>query len=225
MTDENQENQQQEQEQQQGKTFTEAEVQALIQKEIGALKAKNDELIGEKRAEAEKKRLAEEEAKRLAEDQARKNGDLEAIEKSWSEKYTNNEAILKAQIEEYRTKNYELTVGRQATEMAGKLAKPHAQRLLEKEIKSRLSLDESGNIRVLDTQGKPSALTLAELEAELRSDETYQDIIIINNSTGGGATGGGFGGGAGKEAKDYTIEERAELLQKNPVLFKKLFSK
>ena len=195
-----------------------------------------DKLLSEKaeiksKLDAYEQRAAEAEAERLriereaAEAQARKNGDLEAIEASWREKLTATEQTLKAQLEEAQRKNYELTVGRQAQELAGKLAKPNAQRLLAKEIKERLTLDENGNLRVLDTQGKPTALTVQELEAELRANPEYQDIIVISGATGGGATGGGFGGGAAKEAKDLTIEERAELLQKDPARFNQLFGK
>lgn len=225
MTTENQEQQQQQEEQQQGKTFTEAEVQALIQKELSGIKANRDALLEEKKEQQRIASEAEAERKRLTEEQARKSGDLEAIENSWREKLNNTETELKSKYDSAQKRIHELTVGRTAQELAGKIAKPHAQRLIAREINERLTLDENGNVRVLDSQGKPSAMTVSELEAEFCSDATYQDIIIINNSTGGGATGGGFGGGAGKEAKDYSPEERLDLLNKNPALFNQLFSK
>lgn len=197
--------------------------------DIDGLKASRDALLAEKK---EQQRLAQEaeakriEAERLAQEEiARKSGNLEAIENSWKEKLALRETELTSQLSQAQAKNYELTVGRQAQELAGELAKPNAQRLLAKEIKERLTLDENGNIRVLDLQGKPSALTIDELKAQLRADPTYQDIIIINNSSGGGATGVGFGGGAAKNPKEMTEQERIDLYNRDPVLFKQLFSK
>lgn len=197
--------------------------------DIDGLKASRDALLAEKK---EQQRLAQDaeakriEAERLAQEEiARKSGNLEAIENSWKEKLALRETELTSQLSQAQAKNYELTVGRQAQELAGELAKPNAQRLLAKEIKERLTLDENGNIRVLDLQGKPSALTIDELKAQLRADPTYQDIIIINNSSGGGATGGGNGGGAAKNPKEMTEQERIDLYNRDPVLFKQLFSK
>lgn len=199
----------------------------IPESEIDGLKASRDALLAEKK---EQQRLAQEaeakriEADRLAQEEiARKSGNLEAIENSWKEKLASRELELSNQLSQVQAKNYELTVGRTAQEIAGKLAKPHAQRLLAKEINERLTLDENGNIRVLDSQGKPSALTIAELENELRSDATYQDIIIINNSTGGGTTGGGQGGGAAKNPKEYSVQEMKDLRQSNPELYNQLF--
>ena len=207
------------------KTFTQEEVDALVE----GLKKNNADLLDEKRKVKEAKELAEAERQRIErealESEARKNNNLEAIENSWKEKLALRETELTSQLSQAQAKNYELTVGRQAQELAGELAKPNAQRLLAKEIKERLTLDENGNIRVLDLQGKPSALTIDELKAQLRADPTYQDIIIINNSTGGGATGGGNGGGAAKNPKEMTEQERIDLYNRDPVLFKQLFSK
>mgnify|MGYP000287836849 CR=1 FL=1 len=58
---------------------------------------------------------------------------------------------------------YGLTVGQQATKIAGELFKPHAQALVTQFIESRLTLD-NGVVRVLDSQGKPSAMTFDELK-------------------------------------------------------------
>lgn len=223
MTTENQEQQQQQEEQQQGKTFTEAEVQALIQKELSGIKANRDALLEEKKEQQRIASEAEAERKRLTEEQARKSGDLEAIENSWREKLNNTETELKSKYDSAQKRIHELTVGRTAQELAGKIAKPHAQRLIAREINERLTLDENGNVRVLDSQGKPSAMTVSELEAEFCSDATYQDIIIINNSTGGGATGGGFGGGAGKEADQYTEAEKIKLFKENRTEYNRIF--
>lgn len=201
------------------KTYTQAELDEIL----SGIKANRDALLEEKKEQQRIAQEAELEKKRLAEEAARKNGDLEAIENSWREKLINTEQELKSKYDSAQKRIHELTVGRTAQELAGKLAKPHAQRLLAKEINERLTLDENGSVRVLDAQGKPSALTIAELETELRNDVTYQDIILINNSSGGGATGGGFGGGATKKPNEYSVQEMKELRASNPELYNQLF--
>ena len=201
------------------KTYTQAELDEIL----SGIKANRDALLEEKKEQQRIAQEAELEKKRLAEEAARKNGDLEAIENSWREKLNNTEQELKSKYDSAQKRIHELTVGRTAQELAGKLAKPHAQRLLAKEINERLTLDENGSVRVLDAQGKPSALTIAELETELRNDVTYQDIILINNSSGGGATGGGFGGGATKKPNEYSVQEMKELRASNPELYNQLF--
>lgn len=195
----------------------------VAESDLEGIKANRDALLAEKKeqqrlaqeAEAERQRIEREAAEELA----RKNGNLEAIENSWKEKLAARETELSERLKVAELKNYELTVGRQAQELAGELAKPNAQRLLAKEIKERLTLDEDGNIRVLDLQGKPTALTIDELKAQLRADPTYQDIIVINNSSGGGASGGGLGGGAAKNPKDMTTQERADWATRDPIGF------
>ena len=196
---------------------------AVPEDDLNGLKASRDALLAEKKEQQRKAEEAEAERLRVEreaqEELARKNGNLEAIENSWKEKLAARETELSERLKVAELKNYELTVGRQAQELAGELAKPNAQRLLAKEIKERLTLDEDGNIRVLDLQGKPTALTIDELKAQLRADPTYQDIIVINNSSGGGASGGGLGGGAAKNPKDMTTQERADWATRDPIGF------
>lgn len=221
MTDENQENQQQEQEQQQGKTFTEAEVQALIQKELAGIKANRDALLEEKK---EQQRIAEQiaEEKRQAElEAARKNGDFQKIEEDLRRQLQEREEKLN-QISQERE---EEKVLRKATELASGLVVESFRPYLQQDIKNRAFRDENGVWRFKDRNGNVTSMTEEEFKQDLKSDARYADFTISSYASGGGATGGGFGGGANKEAKDYTIEERAELLQKNPALFKQLFSK
>ena len=78
-------------------------------------------------------------------------------------------------------------------------------------IEERLTLDENNNVRVLDLQGKPSAMTIDDLKQEFKASAMFQDIVVINNSSGGGATGGGFGGGAAKKPSEYSVQEMKEL--------------
>ena len=193
------------------------------QEDVSGLKAKLDELLGEKKEAKRKADEAAAEAKRIAEEAARKNGDLEAIENSWKEKYANRENELNEQLKAHQQRIYGLTVGQQATELASKLAVTGSASVLLPHIQNRITLDENNNIRVLDSQGKPSAMTIDELAIEFRNNPAFKPLIAANPSSGGGASSGSFGGGAAKKPSEYTEQERRELKSANPELFKQLF--
>ena len=114
-------------------------------------------------------------------------------------------------------------MGQQATELASKLAVTGSASVLLPHIQNRITLDENNNIRVLDSQGKPSAMTIDELAIEFRNNPAFKPLIAANPSSGGGASSGSFGGGAAKKPSEYTEQERRELKSANPELFKQLF--
>lgn len=192
--------------------------------DISGLKESNAKLLAEKKEQQRKAAEAEAERKRIEEEAARKNGDVEAIENSWREKYSKRESELTAKEESLRKEVYKLTVGREAKELAVKLALKGSDAVLLPHIQQRITLDENNKIRVLDLQGNPSALTIDELEQEFRSNTAFAPLIAAQVGSGGGATGG-FGGGAAKNPSEMTVTERAQLLRENPEKFNELFKK
>lgn len=194
--------------------------------DLQGLKASRDALLAEKKEQQRKAEEAEQERLRVEreaqEELARKNGDWQALELSYQDKLQAREAELLAQQEALTKQVYGLTVGQQAVKIAGELFKPHAQALVTQFIESRLTLD-NGVVRVLDAQGKPSAMTFDELKNELKTNPMFQDIVIVNTNSGGGAAGSGFGGGAAKKPSEYSEQERRELKLSNPALFDQLF--
>ena len=197
--------------------------------DIDGLKASRDALLAEKK---EQQRLAQEaEAEKLRierealEEAARQKGDWQALEDSYKEKLSAKELEFSTQAETLRKQVYKLTVGDQALKLASEISKSHAIGIMTPFIEQRLTLDENNNVRVLDLQGKPSAMTIDDLKQEFKANAMFQDIVVANNSSGGGATGGGNGGGAAKNPKEMTEQERIDLYNRDPVLFKQLFSK
>lgn len=195
--------------------------------DIDGLKASRDALLAEKK---EQQRLAQEaEAEKLRierealEEAARQKGDWQALEDSYKEKLSAKELEFSTQAETLRKQVYKLTVGEQAIKLAAEISKPHAQAIMSRFIEERLTLDENNNVRVLDLQGKPSAMTIDDLKQEFKASAMFQDIVVINNSSGGGATGGGFGGGAAKKPSEYSVQEMKELRASNPELYNQLF--
>jgi len=185
------------------------------QEDVSGLKAKVQELLDEKKAEADKRKAAEEQARLEREEALRKSGNVEELEKSWSEKYSRREAELTSALETERTtlqgQIRDLTVGRTATEIATTLAVPGSAKALLPHIERRLSVEQRDGkptVVVLDAAGKLSAATLDELKAEFTNDPAFAPLIAGSKASGGGAGGAGKGGGAAKGNIGGTKEER-----------------
>lgn len=182
------------------------------------LRKKVDELLAEKKAEQQKRKEAEEQARKEAEENARKNGNIEALEKSWAEKFTARETELLNEKKALEAQVYKLTVGSKATELAAKLAVPGSDSVLLPHISNRLQVETVEGeikIRVLDLQGKPSALSIEDLEKEFRANEAFKPLIRASNASGSGASGG-QGGGATKKPSEMNQTERAAWQKDDP---------
>ncbi|MDH2077161.1 hypothetical protein [Pseudomonas atacamensis] len=189
------------------------------QEDVSGLKAKVDELLGEKKAAEKKAREAEEAARLEREEAARKSGNVEELERSWTEKFTRREAELNGMLEQERGtlsgQIRDLTVGRTATDIASALAVQGSAKALLPHIERRLSVEQRDGkpvVVVLDAQGKLSAATLDELKAEIANDAAFAPLIAGSKASGGGAGGAGGGGGAPKGKIGGTKEERTAAI-------------
>lgn len=189
------------------------------QEDVSGLKAKVDELLGEKKAAEKKAREAEEAARLEREELARKSGNVEELERSWTEKFTRREAELTGTLEQERAtlsgQIRDLTVGRTATDIASALAVQGSAKALLPHIERRLSVEQRDGkpvVVVLDAQGKLSAATLDELKAEIANDAAFAPLIAGSKASGGGAGGAGGGGGAPKGKIGGTKEERTAAI-------------
>lgn len=189
------------------------------QEDVSGLKAKVDELLGEKKLAEKKAREAEEAARMEREEAARKSGNVEELERSWSEKYNRRDAELNGMLEQERQtlsgQIRDLTVGRTATDIASALAVQGSAKALLPHIERRLSVEQRDGkpvVVVLDAQGKLSAATLDELKAEIANDSAFAPLIAGSKASGGGAGGAGGGGGAPKGKIGGTKEERTAAI-------------
>ena len=183
---------------------------ASLKKELDDYKAEEEERI----------RKAEERAKKKAEEayeKAKGDKDVEAIEKSWSEKYNAlNEKLttLEATHNEYVSKTMIDTV---VNEMANEISTQPV--LMIPHIRSRLSVDFSGDtpkLTVLDTNGQRSALTVDELKKSFLDNKDFSAIIKVTSANGGAKAGqyrlsGTQDGQQRKRLGEMTDQELAEL--------------
>ncbi|MBP5118886.1 hypothetical protein HUS85_23865 [Pseudomonas protegens] len=198
-------------------------IEGLPQPEdVSGLKSKVEELLAEKKSEADKRKAAEEQARLEREEALRKSGNVEELEKSWSEKYSRREAELNGQLESERStlqgQIRDLTVGRTATEIATTLAIPGSAKALLPHIERRLSVEQRDGkptVVVLDQAGKLSATTLEELKNEFTKDPAFGPLIAGSKASGGGAGGAGNGGGAALKRSEMSSVAKREFITAN----------
>lgn len=195
-------------------------IEGLPQAEdVSGLKSKVEELLGEKKAAEKARKEAEDQARLEREDAARKSGNVEELEKSWTEKFNRREAELSSQLESTNSalqgQIRDLTVGRTATDIATTLAIPGSAKALLPHIERRLSVEQRDGkptVVVLDASGKLSASTLDELKAEFTNDPAFGPLIAGSKASGGGAGGAGKGGGAAQGNIGGNKDERTKAI-------------
>lgn len=132
--------------------------------------------------------------------------DVEKLEGSWKSKLDKREKELSEQITAANSSLQKLLVDNVAQSLASKISTAPA--VIMPHIKARLRAEKGENgefiTKVVDADGKPSALTVAELEKEFVLNKDFAPIITGSKASGGGAGGGGGGGGANTGKVDFT---------------------
>jgi hypothetical protein len=150
---------------------------------IAALEGKNRELLKEK---ADGKKLSEQ----TKLDNAKTSGDMEALEQSWKDKYTNRETELTNELTGYQKMISDSTSGQQAVMLAAEMSIPGSADVLLPHIKNRLTTEiQDGKpvLRVLDSQGKLSAMSVDDLRKEFESNPAFAPLLIGSMASGGGS--------------------------------------
>lgn len=186
----------------------ETERRAAAEAERDRLKAEKDEADRQAAAAAEE----------AARERAKKDGDLTALETSWQAKVEAAKVEAKAENDKLRAMLTDMLVDKEAARMAGEIST--TPKLIEPHIKARLKAELDGDkplTRVLDANGQPSALTLAELQQEFVANKDFAAIIKGSSASGGGANGQHSGGGAtGKKISEMNEAERVAFHRTNP---------
>jgi hypothetical protein len=168
-----------------------------LMESVAKLEANNNSLLKEK---LDAKRLAEQ----ATLEAAKKNGDLQAIEDSWAAKYNDLETNSKTSTDGLQSVINNLTIGSESSRIASELALPGSAEVLLPHIKSRLSVEIVNGqpvTRVLDKDGKPSALSIKELTEEIRMTPAFAPIITGVKSNGAGGDSGSTGSPGQKTMK------------------------
>jgi len=109
---------------------------------------------------------------------------------------------------------HNLTVGAAASSMAAEIAVQGSASLLLPHIERRLTVeirDGKAVTKVLDKEGRPSAMTIEELKKEFITDKAFAPVIAGTKASGTGYRGGDWGGGDGN--KTITRHEFSSMPQ------------
>lgn len=180
--------------------------------DVAALKRAKDH---EKTAAAEAKRLLHEAQTQLAElTEERDNllrgalpkADVEKLEGSYKKKLTDQETALNAKVAAAEASLATLLVDNVATNFAGEISTAPA--VIMPHVKSRLRSEKNAagvyETKIVDADGKPSALTLADLKKEFIANPAFAPILTGSKGSGGGAAGAGGGGAPSKGKVDWS---------------------
>lgn len=207
------------------KTFTQADIDAAVKKatdkaaeDTKGLKAKVDELLDESKAAKAKAKEAEEAAAAAAEKAAKEGGDVEALTASFEAKIAKINEAHEAEKSELANALRSSTAEARATSVAAELAIDGFERHLQRDILDRLRTEVvDGKVKetILDKDGKPSAMSMDDLKAEMRSDPANKALIRASNASGGGAPNKGDGGAGSLKRSEMSKSDRAEYIKEN----------
>lgn len=178
-------------------------------------------------AKAEKIRAdkAESDLAELRRTSARGTGDVAALEASWKQQAEDRENAAKGETKKVKAQLAKVMRDDVAHQIATRISPkpaiilPHILNRLKAEIPD----DGDPLTRVLDKDGKPSALSISQLEQEFVSNPDFAGIIIASRASGGGASGDQNSGGATKKPSEFTQADRIALQKENPTEYNKLF--
>ena len=149
--------------------------------------------------------------------------DVEALERSYKEKLEKTSTEYETRINEAEGSLRNMLVDNVATKLANEIST--VPDLMSGAISARLTteiVDGKATTRVLDRDGKPSALTVDELKKEFIANERFSSIIVGSNASGSGAIGSGNGGGAAKKFSEMSEADRVSLYKESPDDYRKL---
>lgn len=153
--------------------------------------AKDNEKLSHAETKAKLKKFEDELANKEAE-RLRASGDVKALEDSWNAKYTTRESELLKRISDSDNMIKSTQKETILATLASKLVDAKDSRIFKMSVKDRIDVeivDGSIKHRILDKEGKPSALSIEDFEKELRADQEYSSIVIASQASGtGGST-------------------------------------
>lgn len=177
--------------------------------DTGALqRAKQRETEARKSAEKKLEEL-ETQMEELRSAAGKKGEDIAKLEKGWKDKLAEVETNSKTEREKLQGHIRSQLVDNVASTLANKLSKSPV--LLLPHIKARLMADFDGDkpvTKVLGADGKPSALTLEQLEAEFVANKDFASIIVGSRASGGAGNRAPTsvpGGGAANPPSDLNL--------------------
>jgi hypothetical protein len=159
--------------------------------DVGPLKRALDRERDEKKGALGKLKEAETKLAVFESEQGSASENLKTLEKSWKDKHEAQKAEFESKLGQKDSFINNMLVENKAAEIATKIST--SPNLILPHIRSRLTADLTGEVpttKVLDKEGKISAMSLDELSKEFVDNKDFAPIIVGNKSSGSGASGG-----------------------------------
>ncbi len=137
---------------------------------------------------------------------ARKRGDIDTLTKSYEKKIEDLKAELNGKLSKSQEFAKKTLLDGTAMKLATKISTVPG--LMAKAIKDRLAVDFEGDeptLRILDNEGKISALKIEDLEKEFLTNKEFASILIGSKASGGGAPKGGSKIGSAEDGKPVML--------------------
>lgn len=213
MADEQQEQQEQEQQSTGGKTYTEADVQRMVEQETSGLKTKLEELLGESKSAKQKARELEEQQRQAEEQRLAEKQEFKTL----YEREQEAKRELQEQFETFQQRIQQAEIGSASNAVAAELTRDTKRgELLAEKAAQYARYTEQGVVYEMGGVEVDKAKVLEHLKAE------YPFLVDGTGSSGGGAPGGKGGGAAGKKFNEMTGAELSTLRQSDPGEYQRL---
>jgi len=175
------------------KTYTQDEVQALIEEQTGGLKKKVDELLGEKKSASQKARDLEESSRTAEEARQKEKGEFKAL-------YEQTQASLDEERNSNKTWKEQIQL-RDVKEKAGRIGNDLAKTDTKR---AEVLSDYAAKFAKHDGEQVTYEIGGIEVSADKLKEhltKEYPFLVDGNGSSGGGATGARGGAASDKTAK------------------------
>src|SRR6056297_1254466 len=197
-----------------GKTYTEEEVQKLIDEQVNGLKNKVDELLGEKKSATQKAKELEEYQKTQEEERMKEKEQFREL----YEREQENKRQLQEEHEAFKHQIKTQTIQSEATKLAAELTRDTSRsELLQEKVAQYAKYSDDGV--TFELGGVP--VEKDKILSHLR--EKYLFLVDGSGATGGGAAGQQNGGAvATKSFSEMTGAELSNLRAENPTEYQRI---
>lgn len=152
-------------------------------------------------------------------------GDVEKLEASYKAKLAKRETELTTEMSALRGNLNTMLVDNVANQLATEIST--SPKLILPHIKQRLAAEYAegkASTRILDAEGKPSAMTIEDLRKEFLANKDFSTILIGTKASGSGAAGAGGGRAPTKKLSEMSATEEAQFANANPEAYQQMLA-
>jgi len=199
----------------QKKTYTEDEVQKMIDDQVSGLKNKVEELLGEKKSAAQKAKELEEQQKTQEEERLKEKEQFREL----YEREQTSKKELQDQFEDFQNRIKKQEIQNASLKLASELTRDTARgELLQEKASQYAKYNEDGSV-IFELGG----VQVDQEKVLNHLKEKYPFLVDGSGATGGGASGSTQNGGAvTKSFSEMTGAELSELRAENPNEYQRL---